>query len=497
MVNGKNWWKNRVQNFQGLTLMLAVILLFGAAVFAPNSVSAASKCPDLAPGKLMKVNGKNLYYQVGAEGELKKFASAEALLTWHPNYAKMLAVKAECLKDKTMGGMIGYRPGSRIVKYEKKFYAVGPNKTLHELATPAIAKSIYGANWKAYSRNISKEVFSGYTVGAALTAGVLHDGMLVRKAGSKIVYFVMNGQLTKVKGTLSAAARNDVRSLNAKSFAALTVNDAQTITAAEVIANAGMASMIAPKPSASLIPLPSGMPTDYSSTTPTTPSASLAPLPSPGPTDSSVATSTTPVVNSVAPVDTVRGWVAYTEGLSGLGFKVFVPAADRVKSVAKDSKETRLGAGSYSLMMDSAKLEKNVDRIDLTQSVDPADTAYEIRAYAEALYTVYKNGLEGAMVDRSSPKITCAWPTPSYETKTIGGNSWVTLSFMDGCTGGKFIYPVYKQLTFAVTKVNGKMNVVFFNNSSMDVRTPGTNNLDPGRAVNAVFVDEFLSKLVF
>ena len=465
--------KKNSRNFLVLSMVVGITML-SVAVFAPNSVSAAIKCHDLTPGKLLKVNGKNLYYQVGANGELKKFASAEALLTWHPNYSKVLAVKAECLKDKTTGEMVGYRPGSRIVKYEKKFYAVGPNKILHELASPAIAKSIYGANWKAYSRVIGKEVFSSYVVGAPATVGVLHDGLLVRKAGSKIVYFVMNGQLRKVVGALSAAARNDVRSLNAKMFATLTVDDAQIIKAADVVAGAasvGTVSPISSKPSVSLIPIPSGSPSDT--------------------------TSTTPAVNPVAPVVTVRGWVVYTEGLTGLGFKVFVPAADYVKSVSKDSKDSRLGAGSYSMVMDNSKLEKNVDRIDLTQSTDPADTAYEIRAYAEALYGVYKNGLEGAIIDRSSPKITCAWPAPNYETKTIGGNSWVTLSFMDGCTGGKFIYPVYKQLTYAVAKINGKMIVVFFNNASMDVRTPGTNNLDAGRAVNTAFVDEFLGKLVF
>lgn len=262
MSGGKCCKKKVSKKLFSLSMVVAMALAVGVSAFAPMSVSAAT-CPKFKAGQVVKVTNKNVYYLVGSQGELKKYINTEALLTWQPNVSKVVKAKAECLKNVATGDDVGYRHGSRIVKFEKKFYAVGPNKTLFELATPAIAKSIYGANWKAYSRNISRAIFSQYTVGTAVEAGILHDGMLVKKAGTKTVYYVENGSLKKVLGTLSAAARNDVRSLNAKMFAKLDINDSYYLEAKEVVSAPESLNVVAPvavEPSVSLSPLPSPHP---------------------------------------------------------------------------------------------------------------------------------------------------------------------------------------------------------------------------------------------
>lgn len=476
-VNQKG--RNRILS---LSMVAALALTVGVSAFTP-AVASAATCPELTAGQVVKVVNKNVFYLVGSQGELKKYINTEAMLTWQPDANKVVKAKAECLKEEAIGDDIGYRPGSRIVKFDRKFYAVGPNNLLYQLATPAIAKSIYGANWRAYSRNISKDVFLEYTVGSAVEAGVLHDGMLVKKANSKTVYLVENGTLKKVEGVLSKAARNDVRALNAKMFATLNVDDSSTVEAKEVVVAPISTSVVVP--STSLEPTPSPAP------------VSLEPTPSPGPVTAAPATPVTTPATPPAPVASTDGWMVYTNGLSGLSFGVSVPSADKVKSVTKGSKDSKLGADSYTMDIYADKLGKNIDRIDLAESSDPADIAYEPRAYAEVLYTSYKNALEGASVGAGLPPIHCAWPTPSYETKTLGGNSWVILSYMDGCSGGQFVYPVYKQWNFAVSKVNGKMNVLFINNSNIDVRTPGTNDMNSAKAVNTSFLDEFLGKLKF
>lgn len=202
----------RFQAWAGIALTALVV-----SVFAPNPASAAA-CPDMS-GKVVKV--KSSYWLV-KNGERHEFVDSVAMQTWDRT---AVTVKADCVKDLPVVGVINYRPGSRLVKFvgSPTLYAVGPNQMLHPIEKP-VAKQWYGAGYVASVRTLSKDKFAKFTVGEAVTADRLNDGALVKQLGKSQVYYVKDGQLVKVEGKLRSALTGKVLVLPAKVFAKLTMS---------------------------------------------------------------------------------------------------------------------------------------------------------------------------------------------------------------------------------------------------------------------------------
>ncbi len=200
------------QAWVGVALTALVV-----SVLVPSSASAAA-CPDMS-GKVVKV--KSSYWLV-KDGQRHEFVDSVAMQTWDRS---AITVKADCVKDLPVVGLINYRPGSRLVKFagDATVYAVGSNLVLHPIEK-VVAKQWYGVNFKASVRTLSKDKFAKFTVGEAITLDRLNDGALVRLSGKPQVYYVKDGQLVKVEGKLRFALSGKVLVLPAKVFAKLVMS---------------------------------------------------------------------------------------------------------------------------------------------------------------------------------------------------------------------------------------------------------------------------------
>lgn len=205
----------KTSRFQMWTMTATLALV--ASVVTPGQVLGAS-CPDVA-GKVVKV--KNSYWLV-KDGQRYEFVDSMAMKTWDRT---ALTVKADCVSDLPVVGLVNYRPGSRLVKFvgSPTLYAIGPNQMLHPIEK-TVAKQWYGAGYQSSVRTLAKDKFAQFTVGEAVTADRLNDGALVKQAGKAQVYYVKDGQLVKVEGKLRSALTGKVLVLPAKVFAKLTIS---------------------------------------------------------------------------------------------------------------------------------------------------------------------------------------------------------------------------------------------------------------------------------
>lgn len=206
----------KTQRFQAWVGVALTVLT--VSVFAPTSTLAAT-CPSVE-GKVVKV--KSSYWLV-KDGQRHEFVDSVAMQTWDRS---AVTVKADCVKDLPVVGLVNYRPGSRLVKFtgSATLYAVGTNMTLHPIDRAA-AKQWYGAGFQSSVRTLSKDKFSKFTVGEAVTLERLNDGALVKQAGKPQVYYVKDGQLVKVEGKLRSAVSGKVLVLPAKVFAKLVMTN--------------------------------------------------------------------------------------------------------------------------------------------------------------------------------------------------------------------------------------------------------------------------------
>ncbi len=224
LINKQTMKTQRFQAWMGITLSALAL-----SVLVPSTVAAAT-CPDVS-GKVVKV--KTSYWLV-KDGQRHEFVDSVAMQTWDRT---AVTVKADCVKDLPVVGVINYRPGSRLVKFTGSpiLYAVGTNMNLHPIDKTA-AKQWYGAGYQGSVRTLPKDKFSKFTVAEAVTVDRLNDGALVKQVGKTQVYYVKGGQLVKVEGKLRSAVSGKVLALPAKVFAKLALSG-NTVKSADLTAD--------------------------------------------------------------------------------------------------------------------------------------------------------------------------------------------------------------------------------------------------------------------
>lgn len=250
------------------TSIIATTMVWSVGLVAWPSAASAAACPQLKAGQLVRFGNAKAQVSYMGSGNRWTFLNNDAFVSWRGPVA-VKRVDAKCAGAYPEAGVIGFRPGSRLVTNTSAggVFAVGPKNTVHKLSNSAAAKGLYGAGWQGSTSKLSNAQYGAlYTAGSPLDGSVAHDGMLVKKKGDKATWYVWGGELKMINGKLPAFLNRTVRTVAPAKLASLAVSSG-SITAAAIIADPTQGALVnvSEAPAASAAP------------------ASIAPEPSPAP----------------------------------------------------------------------------------------------------------------------------------------------------------------------------------------------------------------------
>lgn len=206
----------------------------GLSALVPAGAALAA-CPELSAGDLFKVKGNSAVYLLNANMERMYFPNADVYFTWYKDFSGITTIEPACVDAYPSGGGVNFRPGSFLVKssVSPSVFAVGPNNMKMKIADEAVASALYGSNWSKLVRILPDVFDSNYKVGAELKTAVLHNGQLVMKSGDTSTYYVWNGEVLKVSGSLGSQTAGDVRTVSSAVFASVPMGTA-TVTGSTI-----------------------------------------------------------------------------------------------------------------------------------------------------------------------------------------------------------------------------------------------------------------------
>ncbi len=168
--------------------------------YSPDAVSTSTfavgdTCSILAPGDMIKVEGKPAIYVLDNNMNYRYFSDGDVFKSWNAddNYSKYYKSITQSCFDSLSQPMeapyhVFYRPGSEVVKYlsSDKLYVVGLNSTLYPITLSA-AKTIFGDKFKAKTIGLSEWPY--YVKSSeSITQATVYPGMLAKIGGRN--YFV-------------------------------------------------------------------------------------------------------------------------------------------------------------------------------------------------------------------------------------------------------------------------------------------------------------------
>lgn len=225
----------------GMTMVWSV----GLSAFVPAGVAAAS-CPELAAGDLFKVPtvksnpATTAVYLLTSDMKRKQYSHSSIFESWHGNVATapIKEIPVSCIDAYDLAGAVNYRPGSALLKspLSPTIWAVVPGNQKVKVEDPAVLAATYGANWATTVKDTPDVWFAFLPSKGTAPLTALHDGQVVKKATEATVYYVWEGKLRKVEGTLPSYVSKDVRTVSDATFNAIPM-DSTTVTPATVTAN--------------------------------------------------------------------------------------------------------------------------------------------------------------------------------------------------------------------------------------------------------------------
>lgn len=221
-----------------VTGMTAFSMSFGA--FLPAVVHAATTCPEVEAGDLIKVPNNSAVYYVNADMERMYFPNADVYMTWFEDFSGVKEIPSACIDNYPSGGGVNFHAGTYLVKTEvsPNVYIIGAGNTKHKLPNEQVAAALYGADWAKKVRILPDVFDANLKVGAALTEAVPTEGSLGHTAGDTNVYVVMDGQWVKVVGATPKPLTAHVHVLTEAVFNTVEMADAgKTATAASLLAD--------------------------------------------------------------------------------------------------------------------------------------------------------------------------------------------------------------------------------------------------------------------
>ncbi|GEM_PF-1140582 len=230
--------------FTWSVVLLTIVWSMGVAALVAPAAAQAAECPEIEAGDLIKGSTAAVYY-VDADMNRHYFLNAEVYKTWYPDYSGVQVVDDTCMGAYKLTGAVPFRPGSRMVKTvdSNAVYAVSQGAVLEQIESEAAATALYGSNWASLVRDVDNLYLpAAFTQSDDMLDGSMpHDGQLVKVSGSDTVYYMWDGMLHEVEGTLPSFLSADVRMV-AQSVVDDSEMSDETITPASIVANPAAAS---------------------------------------------------------------------------------------------------------------------------------------------------------------------------------------------------------------------------------------------------------------
>ncbi|USN52934.1 MAG: M23 family metallopeptidase [Candidatus Nomurabacteria bacterium] len=100
-------------------------------------------------GSLIKTASNSAVYYCGADGKRYAFPNDKVYFSWYKDFSSVVTISADKLAAVPIGGLVTYKPGSRMVKITSmaNVYHVEKNGVLRWVTSEAMATSMYGADW--------------------------------------------------------------------------------------------------------------------------------------------------------------------------------------------------------------------------------------------------------------------------------------------------------------------------------------------------------------
>lgn len=136
-----------------------------------RSITPAISATPCVSGSLIKSASSTAVYYCGADGKRYVFPNDRVYFSWYKDFKTVLTITNEQLAEISLGGLVTYRPGIKMVKVESlpNVYAVTRGGVLRWIKSPEIAASIYGTNWKKNVDDVSDAFFGSYQIGQPIT----------------------------------------------------------------------------------------------------------------------------------------------------------------------------------------------------------------------------------------------------------------------------------------------------------------------------------------
>jgi hypothetical protein len=120
--------------------------------------------------RLIKGSGNAVYWNTGDRRYV--FPNEETFYSWFSplDFARVVRLPDAEIAAIRIGGNVGYRPGSRLVKIttDPRVYAIDNNNVIRPIQDEAVAVALYGRNWAQFIDDVPDAFFVSYTIGAPI-----------------------------------------------------------------------------------------------------------------------------------------------------------------------------------------------------------------------------------------------------------------------------------------------------------------------------------------
>ena len=160
-------------------------------IFALSGIAAVNPAQAAASaGDLIKMEGLDTVYYLGADGKRYVFPNAQTYFSWYSDFSSVVTVPQSELESYRLGSNVTLRAGTKLIKIttDPMVYAVEPGGNLRSIVSEANAITLYGANWASRVIDVPDAFFTNYEVQADLEAGKYPAGQLVM-SGENTYYY--------------------------------------------------------------------------------------------------------------------------------------------------------------------------------------------------------------------------------------------------------------------------------------------------------------------
>lgn len=192
-------------------LALLILTIFFSAKIDTRTTQAIG---NHMPGSLLTKEGVlgAPVYLLGADHKKYIFPDSKTYFTWYDTFELVQKVSIAELDLYPDGGVITYRPGTRLLKHRdsNKVFALESGGVARHIPTAAIASELYGANWASLVQDVDPGIFvANYTEGEALSIDGLPTGTLIRGINDyNTIWYVQDGVKRKFESMDSFVANN-------------------------------------------------------------------------------------------------------------------------------------------------------------------------------------------------------------------------------------------------------------------------------------------------